>query len=511
MRFLPLLWKSFSINTKGYDNLNEPIKWEPHADLRSNAGKLIDFPVHALPPILREMAEWVSVTAMADVAMAATSIISSVSYCFTGQYRIVGKKNHTEPLLVNSLIVAEPSMKKSPTMKPISKPYSDFTKDYNELHKKDIFRNQAKMKILLNKLSALEKCKDADANEMAEIQTQLSEIRNADFRRIIIEDITPESLVRQLSINGTLLMMSDEAGVLGNFNGRYSNAPNLDLLLKSWNGETYISDRITRESITLYKPYVSICLACQPYLWEEMITNTAFRESGFLARICCCFVKDNRGKRVYDTDEMPDDVEENYRKLIYHLLNRKFKRFEANDMNERMIYLDDQVYSNFVEYYNNYIEKQIVTDMYFCADWAGKYHGLILRLCGIIHCVKCFLKGVEPESVKVDIDTYCNAVEIGNYYREQAIYAYELANADAQIVKAVYIIRKVKSKGIREIRQADLYRIVRCDKFANSSEFNSVIDLLEEYRYLVSETVPAANGCNKSGKKLTFNPDIFTL
>ena len=47
-------------------------------------------------------------------------------------------------------------------------------------------------------------------------------------------------------------MISDEAGMLGNFSGRYSNnVPNLDLLLKSWNGETYISDRATRASIVL--------------------------------------------------------------------------------------------------------------------------------------------------------------------------------------------------------------------------------------------------------------------
>ena len=69
-----------------------------------------------------------------------------------------------------------------------------------------------------------------------------------------MDDVTPESLVNLLEENGTLLMISDEAGMLGNFSGRYSNnVPNLDLLLKSWNGETYISDRATRASIVLKK------------------------------------------------------------------------------------------------------------------------------------------------------------------------------------------------------------------------------------------------------------------
>lgn len=55
----------------------------------------------------------------------------------------------------------------------------------------------------------------------------------SNFRRIAVDDVTPESLVNLLEENGTLLMISDEAGMLGNFSGRYSNnIPNLDLLLK---------------------------------------------------------------------------------------------------------------------------------------------------------------------------------------------------------------------------------------------------------------------------------------
>lgn len=239
-------------------------QWAAPTPLRGNRSNLIEFPVNALPPILREMAYAVARTTSTDVSMAATAILSSVSYCFSGQFRIIGKKDHSEPLVIDSLIVAEASFKKSPVMKLISQPYQDYVQEYNEKNKALILEKQAKKKVLANKLSALEKNPDADTKEMSDLSLELSKITGADFRRIIVDDITPESLVRQLAINGTLLMMSDEAGSLGNFNGRYSTngSPNLDLLLKSWNGETFISDRITRESVILYKPYVSICLAC---------------------------------------------------------------------------------------------------------------------------------------------------------------------------------------------------------------------------------------------------------
>lgn len=190
--------------------------------------------------------------------------------------------------MINSLIVAEASFKKSPVIKLIANPYQDYVQEYNEKNKALILENQAKKKVIANKLSALEKKANADTKETSDLAMELSSITNADFRRIIVDDITPGSLVRQLAVNGTLLMMSDEAGSLGNFNGRYSTngAPNLDLLLKSWNGETFISDRITRESITLYKPYVSFCLACQLYIWDSMIGNMAFKGKRLSCKAC---------------------------------------------------------------------------------------------------------------------------------------------------------------------------------------------------------------------------------
>lgn len=162
--------------------MDNETQWAIPTPLRGNRSNLIDFPVNALPPILREMAFAISRTTLSDVSMAATSILSSISYCFSGQFRIVGKKDHSEPLVINSLIVAEASFKKSPVMKLIAKPYQDYVREYNEKNKALILENQAKKKIIANKLVALEKKADADIKEMSDLAMELSSIKNADFR-----------------------------------------------------------------------------------------------------------------------------------------------------------------------------------------------------------------------------------------------------------------------------------------------------------------------------------------
>ena len=264
-------------------------------------------------------------TTSTDVAMAGTALLSAVGYCFTGVYRMYGKADHSEPLVLNSLTVAEPSFKKSPVMALVKRPFVQFTTEWNELNREAIIRSQAEKKLLESQLATLEKKKDVTLDEITDLSIQLENLKVIEPRRIVVDDITPESLVRQMKSNSTLLMISDEAGMLNNFSGRYSNnIPNLDLLLKSWNGETYISDRATRDSIILKNPYLTICLACQPYVLDNLMNNQAFHGSGLIARFVYCFPESNIGSRKYDTKSIPEIIAMNYKNLIYRLLNKKF-------------------------------------------------------------------------------------------------------------------------------------------------------------------------------------------
>ena len=87
----------------------------------------------SLPPILREMVTGIAETTGTDTAMAATSMLSAVSYCFTGVYRMQGKPDHSEPPMIYSFIVAEPSERKSPVVKFIKKPFVECNIIWNTL------------------------------------------------------------------------------------------------------------------------------------------------------------------------------------------------------------------------------------------------------------------------------------------------------------------------------------------------------------------------------------------
>lgn len=484
---------------------NLPPEFNPIIPLRDDSPQR-EFPIKALPPILREMVIGIAETTGTDPAMAATSILSAISYCFTSRYRMQGKADHSEPPMIYSFIIAEPSERKSPVVKFIKKPFVDFELKYNQEHAEEFHKIEAIKKKFLFEADKLEKEGSKDVDQIAKLKTQAEQISDVGKRRITIEDITPESLIQLMGKNKSLLMISDEAGMLGNFTGRYSNnnIPNMDMILKAWSGESFFCDRATKETIQIPTPCLSISLAGQPYLWDNMVSNPIFRNSGLLARFFYCFPKSKVGTRRYDSKAIATAVVDSYNKLIDILLTRKFN---AGDTEEKFLKFDETAQQNFIDYYNQYIEKIQLTEFSNCKDWGGKYHGQILRLCCVIHCVKCVLKNENPENVLVGADTLCNAIDIADYYKEQAIYAFSIGGVDQEILKAEKALEIIKAKQIKEGFQSALLKKCRNKIFAESDDFYKALKLLEEYGYVALDERETGN--HKSAVYVYVNPKVF--
>lgn len=484
---------------------NLPPEFNPIIPLRDESPQR-EFPIKALPPIIREMVIGIAETTGTDPAMAATSILSAISYCFTGKYRMQGKADHSEPPMIYSFIIDEPSERKSPVIKFIKKPFVDFELKYNQEHAEEFHKIEAMKKKLLFEADKLEKEGSKDVDQIAKLRTQAEQMGTVGRRRIVVDDITPESLIQLMGRNRSLLMISDEAGMLGNFAGRYSNnsMPNMDMILKAWSGESFFCDRATKETIQIPTPCLSISLAGQPYLWDNMVSNPVFRNSGLLARFFYCFPKSKVGTRRYDSKAIATAVVDSYNKLIDILLTRKFN---AGDTEEKFLKFDETAQQNFIDYYNQYIEKIQLTEFSNCKDWGGKYHGQILRLCCVIHCVKCVLKNENPENVLVGADTLCNAIDIADYYKEQAIYAFSISGVDQEILKAEKALEIIKAKQIKEGFQSALSKKCRNKIFAESDDFYKALKLLEEYGYVALDERETGN--HKSAVYVYVNPKVF--
>ena len=454
-------------------------KWTVPQTLKEERSSFKPYPAASLPNVLQGMTASVSVTTSTDISMAATAALSAVSHCFSGVYRMYGKADHSEPILLYSLILASPAERKSPVMRFIKKPFIEFARDFNESRKLQIYTSQEQAAMLRNEITEMQ-TKGGSPDEIAFRRTQLDSMEIERFRRVCIDDVTPEALVKLMNDNETMLMMSDEAGVFKNFGGRYQNGvANLDLMLKCWGGESYQKDRCSGEPIYLERPYLSVCLCGQPYILTELMENRAFVSSGMLARFIYCFPRSFVGMRDYNTRDVQPEYITAYDKLVKDALAAKYSRKKGTP--ETPLYFDDEAKTEFAKYYNKTIEPSLLTDFADCPDWGGKFHGLILRLCGLLHCIKCIEGGAKPEDERVTLVTLMEAIDIAEYYKLQAIYAYTLNTAGAVSDTAEYVLGKLKAKHITRISSRELLRL--CRRFKKVSDLDEPMELLIDRGY----------------------------
>ena len=368
-------------------------------------------------------------------------------------------------------------------MKLIKAPFVEFTNEYNTTNKQQIYASQEQHTILEAEIAEMQSKDSCSPDEIAAKRVALDNTRVLKFRNACVDDITPEAMAALLADNGSLLMLSDEAGVFKNFGGRYQNGvPNLDLLLKAWGGESYQKNRCNNAPLILERPYLSICLCGQPYILEELMQNKAFLQSGLIARFLYCFPRSYVGQRHYGSKALNQDISEDYKSIVYRAMKAKIAQTEIVGGDEIMLHLNDEAAKTFADFYDMRIEPSLLTDFAECPDWGGKYHGLILRLCGLIHCIKCVTDNVPPQNRTVDIQTLRQAIDLAEYFKKQAIYAYSSVCSDGVVANAEYILKRLRSNGIMQTDARELQRL--CRKFKSTSEIEEPLEMLIEYGYL---------------------------
>lgn len=116
--------------------------WSIPRPLRDNKSTLPCFPVNCLPIIPKAMAIGISQSTSTDISMSVTALLAALSHCFSGVYRMEGKPDHSEPITLYSLILAEPAERKSPIMRFVKAPFISFAKEYNDSHKAQVYASQ---------------------------------------------------------------------------------------------------------------------------------------------------------------------------------------------------------------------------------------------------------------------------------------------------------------------------------------------------------------------------------
>ena len=429
------------------------------------------FPVEALPPILRDYALAVSESIQAPVDMAAVGLLAVCALAVQGAWKIEVKPDWAEPLNLYALIVAPPSERKSPVLREITRPVYAFEADEQTRREQPIREAQARRQILEKRLAAAidAAAKPAKGKAQADglcaeqdvysLQQEIAGLEEVKPFRLLADDVTPEALTSLLATyGGRIGVFSAEGGLFKVLAGLYSgHSANFDGFLKAYSGDPVRVDRKGRPSETIQNPALTLLLMAQPQVLAEIAGNAEFGGRGLLARFLYCLPVSRVGTRAYRTRPIPDGVRNAFCERLTTLLEVQAKHTGP----AQIIRLSDEA-DALNEDFALSLEPRLHGDLADVEGWAGKYHGQVARIAGILHC---FENGPDAGAELLTGGTFQDAATIGAYFLAHAQAALTRAGLTKTPLRrdAEYLWQKLQASGKVRFSKKEVLRL--CQRF----------------------------------------------
>ena len=478
------------------------------------------FPIHRLSPPLRDFAKAVAEHTQTPIDMAAVAALGATSACIQGKYIIQGKVGHTEPLNGYYTLIAKPGERKSAICAIFEEPLKAYEKRKNEAFALDVAQSANIRQVLEKELEALKTAVAKDKGKgkvtYADIEEKQAELlQHEDIKplRLVCGDVTPEALTSLLADNGgKIAMFSSEGGIFDTLKGLYSTTPNIDTFLKAHCGDSIRVDRKGRQAEFIERPCLTTLLFIQPDVLREVIGNETFRGRGLVARFMYSFPQSTVGSRRYKTQPIPIEIKDVYMKLCEDMLNIHKKEPSLLVLNEYSEAVSERFY--------NELEPRLGKDgdLEHMADWAGKLHGMVLRLAGLLQVVYGVWQCEDgyfaemPFDITITEETMIAAVDIGNYFLAHAQVCYEGLGADENTEKAKFLLSQIeKKKPTGELRPTDIWQLCKGKKFKKVADLQPCLEILADYGYIkLISGMGVYEGGRPKGDRYILNPKHFT-
>lgn len=392
------------------------------------------FPVGAfgsLAPVIMLIARAVQVSA----EMVASAMIGAISALAQAIINVSPKKSGVGcPVTINLLIIALSADRKSSTISAVIKPI----------------------------LAAISRATDCR-------------------RHMLIQDVTVDGMVIGLidRCHSQLLIAPEGASLFG---GHAMSPDNLGRFMGNvsslFSGEALTRTRAKEHSYAEDRR-LSLLVFVQPVIAMDFLSSPLVMQQGLGNRFLYSQPQSLVGTRKFDDIELDDEpVYKEYCEKITKLANQPWKiNPHTNGVDPRTVRLSDDAKAAWVKYYDA-MELAIAPggDMATHAGYAGRYSEQILRLAALLAIAD------DPNVVTITEETMLNAIELGSYYMDSAMSAFNVAPANKDELDAGTLLDWIRSKqeelGIAGIPVRMMYRVgPRCARPQKRTK--ALLDLLE--------------------------------
>jgi len=344
--------------------------------------------------------------------MAFIYLLSGINSAVNGKF-VVGAGGRAEPVTIFSLIVGESGERKSAIAKIAKKPHQDWVLQKNKTLKKDLRRVErenkrikAQIRVLLKKAenaSELE-CKVID-EKIESLENQIQSLKEF---RIFFNDVTIPSLMRVLAqYDGRICHFEPEAGLITILCRKNLN---VSIFCNAYDGEEIYLDRVNEDPIHIPRPSIPLSITAQPEIVMPFLRNKKLRSNGFLGRFLYLKCPSVAGTRQTVTPPIPEEGFQWWNNKVTSLLDIPDQVNEFGNIVPWRFELDYWANNRFSNYDED-VERALNQGgrLDFFKSYGSKHSGKVLRLAGLIHCIK----HDDPRFIPIDDETMCQAINIG--------------------------------------------------------------------------------------------------
>jgi putative DNA primase/helicase len=440
-----------------------------------------------VPEPLREFCEAVAVSVQVPFELPVMGALGAVATAAQGKFKVMVRPGYFEPLCIYSVTVLPPGERKSASLDHCKKPLVEWETEQYQLIEGEIKRARSE---LITRQKAIDKARGKAPSDPEKLQEVIRTVQTLEEMlpvvpvapRLLCDDITPEAMASFMAEHEERASVIEaEGGLFSILAGMYSSGtPNLNLVLKSWSGESTTVDRRSRDTIRLRAPVLSLTLTPQNEVLRDIAKMPGFRGRGLLGRNIYCLPASRLGSRIIETVPMPEAVQANYSSMLFRILNKPWAQDDYGNRTPYQIRLSDPAYRLWIQFAEA-VEVELRDGGQFEAlrDWAGKLPGQSIRLAGLYHVAR----EEDPPSVPIPDDIMSMALSLAAVLADHARAAFGFMGSDPAIECARRVLRWIVQDHIETFTARDAYQAVK-GSYPKMEQVTPGLRVLEDRVYI---------------------------
>lgn len=379
-----------------------------------------NYPVDALPPIIRDAVLEASDIVKSPFGLLANSALGAISQACQASVRVKRFNGLTSPVHLFLMTIAESGERKTTADRLFTTAFPEFERKLTlslqpafTKFESDLGAWKAEKKGLTSAISKNAK----EGLPISELKVRLDELMSKmpvapTLPKPTYRDATMDAMLVGLQAWPSAAICSNEAGAL--FSGRTFNQ--LAVFNALWDGGTFSVDRKNAPPVLVHDASLTVNLMAQPKTYQKFLSGKGelARDSGFNARTLHCYPTSTQGMR-FEHSVFPAMT------LSLDTFNDRLRQILSStiDANGRLI--NDKVTLEFSFQakheclaFSNWVEGQIGANGYYSdvKDAASKIAENMARVAALFH----FFSGQTGE---ISVETTLQAIAVSTWYLNQ--------------------------------------------------------------------------------------------